>query len=97
MVAAEGSIMHEPSEQQAKLSRTTIMDAVVQVLPRDGLPRSSTEIHRLIVEKSLFTFRAQDPVSMVRAALRKHLAAHGGAGQPDARVRHVERDRYVIV
>ena len=87
----------QQSEHRAKLSRTTIIDAIVQVLPRDELPRSSAEIHRLIVDKALFTFRAQDPVSMVRAALRKHLAAHGGAGQPSARVRHVERDRYVIV
>lgn len=89
--------MQGQSEQRAKSSRTTIMDAIVQVLPQDGLPRSSAEIHRLIVDKSLFTFRAQDPVSMVRAALRKHLATHGGSGQPSARVRCPERDRYLIV
>lgn len=79
-----------------KVLRTTILEAIVQSLPRDSLPRSSKEIHQLIVDKSLFTFRAQDPVSMVRSALRKHLAAHGGQGQPPARVRQVDRDRYVL-
>ena len=78
------------------VSRTTIVDAVVQALPRDGSPRSSKEVHQIIVDKSLFAFRAKDPVGMVRSALRKHLAAHGGQGQPPARVRQVERDRYVL-
>lgn len=79
------------------MSRTTILDAVIQALPRDGVPRSAKEIHQLIVDRSLFTFQAQDPVGILRAALRKHLAAHGGQGQPPARVRQVERDRYVLV
>jgi hypothetical protein len=54
------------------------------------------EIHALIVAKSLFTFRAEDPVGVLRAAIRKHLAAHGAEGQPPARVRQLERDRYVL-
>jgi hypothetical protein len=48
------------------------------------------------VEKSLFTFNAKDPVGILRSALRKHLAAHGGQGQPAARVRLIDRDRYVL-
>ena len=88
--------MQGQNEQPAKSARTTILDAVVQALPHDGVPRSSKEIHQIIVDRSLFTFRAQDPVSMVRSALRKHLATHGGQGQPVARVRQVERDRYVL-
>lgn len=76
--------------------RKTILDAVVAALPHDGVPRSSSEIHQLIVSKSLFTFRAQSPVSIVRSALRRHLASHGGKDQPPARIRQLEHDRYVL-
>ncbi len=92
-----GVVVQEQSHQGAKMSRTTILDAVAQALPRDGVPRSAAEIHKIILDKSLFTFRAQDPVSILRSAIRKHLATHGGPGQPVARVRQVERDRYVLV
>lgn len=78
------------------MPRTTILDAVVQALPRDNVPRSATEIHKLIVDKSLFTFNAKDPVGILRSALRKHLASHGGQSQPAARVRQVDRDRYIL-
>jgi hypothetical protein len=80
----------------AKMPRTTILDAVVLALPRDGVPRSAKEIRDLIVERSLFTFRAQDPVGILRAAIRKHLASHGAEGQPSARVRQQGRDSYVL-
>lgn len=78
------------------MARTTILDAVVQAIPKDGVPRSAKEIHSLIVERKLFSFQAQDPIGILRAALRKHLACHGGDGQPAARIRQVERDRYVL-
>ncbi len=79
------------------MPRITILDAVVHALPRDGVPRTAKEIHQLVVDKALFTFNAKDPASIVRSALRKHLAAHGGQGQPPARIRQVDRDRYLIV
>jgi hypothetical protein len=63
---------------------------------RDGVPRTARQIHDLIVAKSLFTFRAQDPVGILRSALRKHLASHGAEGQPPARVRQIDRDSYVL-
>ncbi len=63
---------------------------------RDGVPRTAKEIHDLIVGKSLFTFRAQAPVGILGAALRKHLASHGAEGQPPARVRRQSRDSYVL-
>ncbi len=88
--------MQEQTQQGAKKPRTTILDAIVQAVPRDGVPRSSKEIHQLILAKSLFTFHAKDPVGIVRSAIRKHLAAHGGKDQPPARIRQVERDRFVL-
>ena len=76
--------------------RRTILEAVVQALPRDDVPRTAKDIHDLIVAKSLFPFRAQDPVGVLRAAIRKHLASHGAEGQPPARVRQQGRDSYVL-
>jgi hypothetical protein len=85
-----------PSEKSPSTNakRRTILDAVLEVLPREDNGRSAKELHELIVARSLFTFRAADPVAMVRAAVRKHLRTHGGPGQPPARVREVGRDRY---
>jgi hypothetical protein len=74
----------------------TILEAVVQALRRDGVPRTAGEIHQLVVDRSLFTFRAQAPVGILRSALRKHLASHGAEGQPPARVRQIDRDSYVL-
>lgn len=73
-----------------RTGRTTILDAVKQVV--DEVPRTAADIHASIVARGLFEFKAQDPVAMVRAAIRKHLRTHGGAGQPQALVRQVDRD-----
>jgi hypothetical protein len=81
----------------AKMPRITIIDAVVRALPRDGIARTAKEIYQILLDKPLFTFRARDPVGVLRSALRRHLASHGGEGQPAARVRMVDRDRYVVV
>lgn len=72
--------------------RTTILDAVAEVI--DEVPRNAADIHARIVERGIFEFKAQDPVAMVRAAIRKHLRTHGGDGQPPALVRPVDRDRF---
>lgn len=72
----------------------TILEAVVQVLREEPIPRSAEEIRDRIVERSLFSFKAVDTVAIVRAAIRKHLRTHGQAEQPPARVRQVDRDRY---
>lgn len=78
------------------MSRITILDAVVAVLADARAPQSSREIHDRIVARSLFSFNARDPIGIVRAAIRKHLRTHGGAGQPTARLRQVERDRFAV-
>jgi hypothetical protein len=92
-----GPLLQAQRYEIENMPRTTILDAVVEALPRDGVPRSAQVIHQFIVDRSLFTFRAQDPLGILRSALRKHLAAHGGQGQPPARIRQIERDRYVAM
>jgi hypothetical protein len=78
------------------MSRVTILDAVVLVLSNDQVPRSAKEIRDRVVARSLFAFKARDDIGVVRAAIRKHLRTHGGTGQPPARVRMVERDRFAV-
>lgn len=75
--------------------RTTILEATVTVLRSANAPQTSAEIHNRIVKQNLFDFKAKDPVSMVRSAIRKHLRAH--AGKPTARVRAVDKDRYALM
>lgn len=75
--------------------RTTILDATVAVLQSAKAPRSAAEIHELIEQQKLFQFKAKDPVSIVRSAIRKHLRSHAGTSQ--ARVRVVDKDRYALV
>jgi hypothetical protein len=79
------------------MSRTTILDAVAVVLRDEAEPKSAKQIVERIVERNLFTFKARDPVGVVRAAIRKHLKTHGGDAQPPARLRQVERDRFAIL
>lgn len=76
--------------------RTTILDAVVAVLSAERAAKTSAEIHKLIEEKKLFQFNAKDPVGIVRSAIRKHLRSHGGTGQPSARLKLVDKDRYAV-
>lgn len=76
--------------------RSTILDAVVAVLLAERAPQTMQEIYDLIVQKQLVAFGAKDPLSVVRAAVRKHLRHHGGIGQPTARLQRVEQDRYRV-
>lgn len=78
------------------MARTTILDAVVQVLGSDRKSRTPKEILDEITSKGLYTFGAADPVAMVRATLRKHLRTHGGAGQDAPRIKVLEGDHYTV-
>ncbi len=51
----------------------TILEAAKEVLlSSDNYPMSVTEIYAMIKERSLYTFRAQNPISVLRGELRSH-------------------------
>lgn len=51
----------------------TILEAAKEVLlSSNNNPMSVTEIYAMIKERSLYTFRAQDPISVLRGELRSH-------------------------
>lgn len=49
----------------------TITEAIKQVLAKKS-PLTAAEIHRAIVEASLFEFKSKAAASIVRAQLRRH-------------------------
>ena len=52
--------------------RTTIVGAALEVLTSAKRTMSIREIYQTIIDKSLYVFHAQDPLSVVRVELRKH-------------------------
>ena len=51
-----------------------IYEAAKTVLEEAGHPMHARDIHRRIVQQSLYTFGAKDPVSIVSQSLRKKSA-----------------------
>lgn len=78
------------------MSRATILEAVLDVLSREHAPLSAAEIRDRVVARSLFPFKTKDTLGVVRAAIRRHLRTHGGAGQTAARLRRVSDDQFAI-
>ena len=50
----------------------TIIEAIKEVLSSDSEFLSITEIYTKIIERSLYVFHAQDPLSVLRVELRRH-------------------------
>ena len=50
----------------------TIIEAIKEILSSDTEFLSITEIYTKIIEKSLYVFHAQDPLSVLRVELRRH-------------------------
>jgi hypothetical protein len=55
------------------MARTTILDACVTILQEANEPLAADEIYRRIVDRELFEFKANDPMSILRSSIRKHL------------------------
>ena len=58
----------------------TIIEAVSNVLSARKSPLTAEEIYRDIIERKLYDFKAKDPISVMRSAIRKHLRIVGSAG-----------------
>lgn len=50
----------------------TIIEAIKEVLSSSSEDMSITEIYTKIIDKSLYVFHAQDPLSVLRVELRRH-------------------------
>lgn len=61
------------SSEQAMKSRT-IIEAIKEVLIKNGRPMSALDIYGEIVHFKLYDFKADDPYHVVRSQLRRHCA-----------------------
>ena len=75
----------------------TITEAIKQVLAKKS-PLTAAEIHRAIVEASLFEFKSKAAASIVRAQLRRHCEGVNAANASQKKeFRLVDADRYALV
>jgi restriction system protein len=55
----------------------TVVEAIKKVMQGSGKPMTANEVHAEIAREGLYEFRAADPVSIVRAQLRRHCEGLG--------------------
>ncbi len=54
------------------MKRRTIINAIKEVMIAENRPMSVTEIYEAIIQSDLYEFKADQPVQIVRAQLRRH-------------------------
>lgn len=54
------------------MKKRTIIEAIKEVMVAEGHPMSVTEIYEAITRSDLYEFKADQPVQIVRAQLRRH-------------------------
>lgn len=75
----------------------TITEAIKHVLAQKS-PQTAAEIHRAIVEGSLFEFKSKAAASIVRAQLRRHCEGVSLANASSKKeFRLVGTDRYALI
>ncbi|MBL8680160.1 MAG: hypothetical protein JNK05_13375 [Myxococcales bacterium] len=75
------------------MSRRTIIDAVVEVLAASKEPLTAQQIYQRITDGKLYEFKAKDPVSVMRSAIRKALK---DADTSSSRIEAIDRDRFRV-
>lgn len=76
----------------------TVVEAVEQVMRIAGVPMTAREVLAAIQTENLYQFRAADPLSVVRAQLRRHSDAFSGsAAAPVRRFRLLQDDRFELL
>ena len=55
-----------------KTKQKTIAQAILEVMGETNRPMTSQEICQLILERNLYHFNTNDPLKMVRDALKRH-------------------------
>lgn len=50
----------------------TIVEAIKEAMKAAGKPLSAKEAYEIIVDKKLYTFKAENPQSIVASQIRKH-------------------------
>lgn len=73
----------------------TIIEAALEVLRSEKRPMTAEEVYDSIRKRSLYSFGARDPLSIVRAELRRHSVDFTGKTKaPQSKVREGAQKRY---
>ena len=73
----------------------TIIEAALKVLKTENRPLNAEEIYNLICKGNLYSFGAKDPLSIVRAELRRHSVDFTGKTKaPQSKVKEDAQKRY---
>jgi hypothetical protein len=76
-------------------NKLTIIQAAIQAIREIGRPASSVEIFEHIVRENLYVFKAKDPQSVLKSALRRHRLTP--KGKTTVLVKEVENNKYQIL
>ena len=80
------------------MPRTTIADAIFQVLKASSKPMSAREIYDSIVASKLYEFKSKDPFGIVRNQISRHCVENAKDGAaPRKLFRKVDRDLFANV
>jgi restriction system protein len=76
----------------------TIIEAVLQIMRESGAAMSPRQVCKAIQERKLYTFRAQDPMGIVRTQMRRHSdGAPQGVASSTIYLKSVARDSYAVL
>ena len=76
----------------------TIIEAAMEVLKAENKPLTAEEIYDLICKRNLYAFGAKDPLSIVRAELRRHsISFTGKTKASSAKVKEDSSKRYTAL
>jgi len=76
----------------------TIIEAALEVLGSERRPMTAEEVYDSICKRNLYSFGAKDPLSIVRAELRRHSVGFTGKTKSASpRVQEDSAKRYSLV
>ena len=74
----------------------TILEAALIVLKKKNIPMSADEIYSHICQENTFTFNAKDPLSILKAQLRKNtLGFQGKSAAIKPTLKQLENKKFV--
>ena len=80
------------------MPRTTVTDAIAQVLKSSYKPMSAREIYDSIVAGKIYEFKSKDPFGIVRNQISRHCVENTKDGAaPRKLFRKVEKDLFANV
>jgi restriction system protein len=76
----------------------TIIEAAISVLQTAGRPLLASEVYSEICKKNLFTFKAKDPIAILKAQLRKNSEGFTGkSASQQPKIRQLSDKKYELL